>query len=62
MTFTILLLLLQSNLPKILKHNFRDLRNAGIGKKPYILVAYSMGGIVTRHMILTQLKAKNDEN
>jgi triacylglycerol esterase/lipase EstA (alpha/beta hydrolase family) len=34
---------------------FRDLKLAGIGKKPFILIAYSMGGVVTRQIILNQI-------
>ncbi len=29
-----------------------DLINAGVGSRPFILISYSMGGVLTRHMIL----------
>jgi hypothetical protein len=32
-----------------------DLRAAGVGTRPFLIVSYSMGGVVTRHIILKQL-------
>jgi|LauGreDrversion4_2_1035121.scaffolds.fasta_scaffold741365_1 hypothetical protein len=29
-----------------------DLLLAGVGTRPFILISYSMGGVLTRHMIL----------
>jgi alpha-beta hydrolase superfamily lysophospholipase len=29
-----------------------DLTQAGIGKKPFIIVSFSMGGVIARNMIL----------
>ncbi len=29
-----------------------DLINAGVGSRPFIIISYSMGGVLTRHMIL----------
>jgi triacylglycerol esterase/lipase EstA (alpha/beta hydrolase family) len=33
---------------------------AGIGKKPVILVAYSMGGVVTRHLLMGTIMANKE--
>jgi surfactin synthase thioesterase subunit len=33
----------------------RDLKAAGVGTRPFLIVSYSMGGVVTRHIILKQL-------
>ena len=44
------------SLSRILAH---DLSQAGIGKRPYLIVAYSMGGVVARHMILNYLSCSN---
>ena len=32
-----------------------DLKAAGVGTRPFLIVSYSMGGVVTRHIILKQL-------
>ena len=32
-----------------------DLKAAGVGTRPFVIVSYSMGGVVTRHIILKQL-------
>ena len=29
-----------------------DLKTAGVGTRPFLIVSYSMGGVVTRHIIL----------
>jgi predicted alpha/beta-fold hydrolase len=29
-----------------------DLIQAGVGKRPFIIISYSMGGVLTRHIIL----------
>ncbi len=34
----------------------RDLLEAGVGSRPFILISYSMGGVLTRHMILREIK------
>jgi hypothetical protein len=35
-----------------------DLKLAGIGQRPFIMISYSMGGVVTRHMIVKQSQDK----
>ena len=37
--------------------SFSDLRNAGVGKRPLVIVAYSMGGVVARQLILSQFNS-----
>ena len=32
-----------------------DLKLAGVGKKPFIIIAYSLGGVVARNIILYHL-------
>jgi alpha-beta hydrolase superfamily lysophospholipase len=38
-----------------LKFYYRDFKGAGIGSRPFVLIAYSMGGVITRHTILKHL-------
>lgn len=44
---------------KIAIYNLRDLENAGVGKRPYVIIAYSMGGVVSRSMILNNDNRSN---
>ncbi|CDW81169.1 UNKNOWN [Stylonychia lemnae] len=38
----------------------KDLKNAGVGKRPYVIIPYSMGGIVTRTMLLQHPEQKTN--
>jgi len=37
----------------------KDLKGAGVATKPFVIVSYSMGGIVMRDLILKQLSSED---
>lgn len=43
------------DIDELIEKIVKDLKAAGVGQRPFILVSYSMGGVVTRHLIVKQL-------
>ena len=37
-----------------------DFSKARVGERPYIIIGYSMGGLLTRHMVATSEKARSN--